>query len=124
MGGVGLVEPLDGWHGVRVGRLAVTTAGRQAVGAPRVDGCMLTLRCPTCDLGAGYGGVAVRYGRPVRGAPQVAALVVAWRGARVPNPTGWWPPRRAWQLARARRARRRGQLPQPRPDAGYHQPPP
>ena len=114
MGGVGLIEPLDRGRGVRVGRLAVTVAGRQLAHAPRLDGCTTWLRCPECDLGAAYGGLCLRYGRRQRGEPQVAALVIAWRGARVPNPAGWWPPRRAWQLAQARRARRRGQLPQPR----------
>lgn len=112
MGGVGLIEPLDRRRGLRVGRLAVTTAGRQLPHAPRVDGGTLTLQRDGADLGEAYGGLVVRYGRQLRGEPQVAALVVAWRGARVPTP--WWPPRRAWQLARAWRARRHGQLPQPR----------
>lgn len=119
VGGVGLLERLDGWRGLRIGRLAITTAGRQLAHAPRMDGGTLTLRRDGADLGESYGGLVVRYGRQVRGEPQVAALVVAWRGARVPTP--WWPPRRAWQLARARRARRHGQLPQPLAHNGYRQ---
>jgi hypothetical protein len=87
-------ELLDGRRGVRLGRLLVTTGGRQAAWAPLVDGCSTTLRRAGDDLGDSYGGLCVRLARQRDRQAQVPALVVAWRHARVPNPQAWrrWRP--------------------------------